>query len=59
LAAAPCAPFLPTVPQMGDDPTLIGNECHPAFYTASHPPYDHAERLDNDVRSMRDGVLAG
>jgi hypothetical protein len=32
LALAPCAPFLATVPHMGDDPTPIGNECHPAFY---------------------------
>ena len=59
LAAAPCAPFLPTIPHMGDDPTPIGNECHPAFYTASQPPYDHAERLDNDTRAMSDGVFAG
>jgi hypothetical protein len=38
LAVAPCAPFLPAIPHVGDDPTPIGFECHRAFYTqrASH-----------------------
>ena len=50
---------LATAPQLGDDPTPIGNACHPAFYPVSQPPDDRARRLDNDARSMSDGVLAG
>jgi len=43
--------FWPSVPQMGDDPTLIGNEHHPAFYTQRGPAGMTAcERLDNDAR---------
>jgi hypothetical protein len=35
---------------MGDDPTLNGNECHPAFYTRRASRGATAcERLDNDA----------
>jgi hypothetical protein len=44
---------------MEDDPTPNGNECHPAFDTASQPPDDRLRRLDHDAWSMSDGVLAG
>ena len=37
LAAAPYAPFLANVPHVGDNPTPIGNERHPAFYTQREP----------------------
>jgi hypothetical protein len=33
LALAPSAPFVLTVPHLGDNPTPIGTERHPAFYT--------------------------
>jgi hypothetical protein len=38
LAVAPYAPFLASVPHLGDKPISIWSNRHPAFYTASQPP---------------------
>jgi hypothetical protein len=52
LAVAPYAPFLASVPHMGDNPTSIRSNRHPAFYAASQPPSEPRGRgLENDARS--------
>jgi len=39
-ALAPYAPFVLTVPHLGDNPTPIGSERHPAFYTLPASRHD-------------------
>jgi hypothetical protein len=57
LAVAPYAPFLASVPHMGDNLISIRSNRHPAFYTASQPPSELRGRgLENDARSMSDAA---
>jgi hypothetical protein len=52
-AATPYAPFLVSVPHVGDNPIAIGSNRHPPFYTASQPPSDD---MGDDWRRTPDAV---
>src|SRR5215207_3627379 len=55
LAVAPYAPFLASVPHVGDNPISIGSGHHPAFYTQREPktrarnPASKPGRLDDSA----------
>ena len=60
LALAPCAPSARVSPMWGTTLRSSGaNAIQRSTHTVGQPPDDRVRRLDNDARSIDDGVLAG
>ena len=59
LAVAPCAPFLPTIPHMGDNLRPSETNAIQRSTQQASRRVTACERLDCDTRAMNDGVFAG